>query len=106
MYAGGNFFFIGGQTRYSIAALDDSGQATAWNPGSGGTVQALAVSGDTVYAGGSFTSIGGLGRSNIAALDQSGNATAWDPSANGNDLFLEIAQALAVSGSAVHARGP
>jgi hypothetical protein len=59
VYAGGWFTSIGGQTRWSIAALNDTtGAATDWNPNAEGYVDALAVSGSTVYAGGDFTSIG------------------------------------------------
>jgi len=105
VYVGGDFDFIGGQTRNDIAALDaGSGLATAWDPEASATgfagVSALAVSGSTVYAGGLFTSIGGQMRNHIAALDAgSGLATGWDPSADGN------VSALAVSGSTVYAAG-
>jgi len=100
-YTNGNFDRIGGQSRFSIAALDaTTGAATDWNPFPNGSVFALAVSGSTIYAGGNFISIGGPRRSNIAALDATtGLATAWDPSANGD------VNALAVSGSTVYAGG-
>ena len=62
VYAGGTFTTIGAQetqpTRKNIAALDDSGNATPWNPNANNTVKALVLSGTTVYAGGDFTSIG------------------------------------------------
>ena len=105
VYVGGDFDFIGGQTRNDIAALDaGSGLATAWDPEASSTgyagVSALAVSGSTVYAGGLFTSIGGQTRNHIAALDAtSGLATGWDPDANFN------VSTLAVSGSTVYAGG-
>ncbi len=105
VYVGGDFDFIGGQTRNDIAALDaGSGLATAWDPEASATgyagVSALAVSGSTVYAGGLFTSIGGQMRNHIAALDAgSGLATGWDPNADAN------VSALAVSGSTVYAGG-
>jgi hypothetical protein len=100
VYAGGNFVFIGGATRYYIAALDaTTGLATAWDPGANDSVSAFAVSGSTVYVGGGFTAIGGQSRNRIAALDADGVATAWDPGANGQIY------SLAVSGPTVYAAG-
>jgi hypothetical protein len=70
VYAGGYFTSIGGQTRNYIAALDENGNATAWNPDANSYVWALAVSGRTVYAGGEFTSIGTDQLSCFAALSE------------------------------------
>ncbi|MCX7019712.1 MAG: fibronectin type III domain-containing protein [Candidatus Sumerlaeota bacterium] len=98
VYAGGQFTFIGGQTRNRIAALNATGNAiTTWNPNANNVVLALAVSGDglTVYAGGGFTTVNGTTtRMRIAALDATGagTATTWNPNAN------DIVNALAVSG--------
>lgn len=104
IYVGGDFTFIGGQPRTSIAAVDPStGLATAWHPDANGSVSVLYRSGTTVYAGGAFTSVGGKSRNRIAALDASaastGTATAWDPDANG------AVNAFAVSGTTVYAGG-
>ncbi|MEI7635336.1 MAG: fibronectin type III domain-containing protein, partial [bacterium] len=103
VYAGGQFTFIGGQTRNRIAALNATGNAiTTWNPNANNVVLALAVSGDgtTVYAGGQFTNIGGQPRKYIAALDAAGNAiTTWNPSASGNVSII------AVSGTTVYVGG-
>jgi hypothetical protein len=104
VYAGGTFTSIGGQARNCIAALDaTTSAATTWDPNAAGgttTVNALAVSGDTVYGGGSFSSIGGQARNCIAALDATtGAATAWDPNAS------STVYALAVSGGTVYAGG-
>ncbi|NTU70524.1 MAG: cadherin-like domain-containing protein [Coriobacteriia bacterium] len=107
VYAGGNFWTIGGAARNDIAALDASagstGTATAWNPNANSGVRAIAVDGSTVYVGGYFTTIGGATRSGIAALDAAagatGTATAWNP--NSSDGIL----ALAVDGSTVYAAG-
>jgi len=69
-YIGGLFTSIGGQPRNRIAALDAAdGTATTFDPNADRTVEALAVSGDTVYAAGRFSLIGGLPRNNLAALD-------------------------------------
>jgi hypothetical protein len=115
VYAGGFFNAIGGVARNRIAALDTtSDRVTAWNPGAGVSVDALAASGSIVYAGGSFTSIGASctsmgcrSRGGIAALDATtGAASAWNPYAE-TPLETEpaIVDTLAVSSSTVYAGG-
>ena len=105
VYIGGYFSAVGGQTRSNLAALDaatSTNNATAWNPNSNGTVDALAISGSTLYAGGTFTNIGGQPRNRIAALNTAinlNNATAWNPDANA------FVYSLAVSGTTVYACG-
>jgi Tol biopolymer transport system component len=106
LYVGGTFTAVGGTPRSDIAAINlttdpfTNGQATSWNPGANGSVNALALSGSTLYAGGNFTTIGGQSRNRIAAIDiGSGAATAWNPNAS------QIVQALAVSGTTVYAGG-
>ncbi len=105
VYIGGFFTSVGGQSRTNIAALDanlNTNNATAWNPGAGGPVDALAISGTTLYAGGTFTSIGGQPRNRIAALNttvNTNNATAWNPN---SDSFVN---SLAVSGTTVYVGG-
>jgi len=90
LYAGGEFATIKSIGRSRLAALpadpnvplDDT--PTLWNPGAGGGVHALALSGTTLYAGGSFVSVGGVMRGRLAALDlNSGQATPWNPGADG-----------------------
>ena len=54
MYAGGDFTAIGSAGRSCLAAIGTDGTLTSWNPGTNGSVWALAVSGDKVYAGGTF----------------------------------------------------
>jgi hypothetical protein len=73
VFAAGDFTYIGGQNRTSIAKLDaGSGLATAWDAGTlytyGDHVLALALSGRTLYVGGQFGNIGGQPRISIAAL--------------------------------------
>src|SRR5581483_2151908 len=84
IYAAGDFTTAGGAGRSRLAALDaTTGAATAWNPGAGAAVRALALTpdGSTVFAGGDFTTAGGATRVGLAALDATtGVATAW----NGN----------------------
>jgi hypothetical protein len=111
IYVGGNFTFIGQQTRNYIAALDAaSGLATGWNPNADNRVYALTVrvevfptASTTVYAGGQFANIGGAARNFVAALDATGAATgaatAWNPAPNG------IVRALNVNGPSVFVGG-
>ena len=78
LYAGGYFTTIGGQPRNRLAGLDiASGLVTPWDPNVDPnllppfffqSVNAMAVSGDTLFAGGNFTSVGGLPHSYIAGI--------------------------------------
>lgn len=101
VYVGGAFYYIGGQYRDGLAALDaTTGQATAWNPQAFAEVNALVVVGSTVYVGGEFSTMGGKTRNHIAALDvMTGAATSWSPTANYRVMDL------GVSGNTVYAAG-
>ena len=100
IHVGGNFQSVGGASRIGIAQLNQSGVATAWNPGASGIVYAIRASGSLLYVGGTFSSIGGQPFRNLAALDvATGSATSWDPLAGG------IVTALGVTSSAVFAGG-
>jgi hypothetical protein len=69
LYVGGDFYYIGGQVRPCLAALDDSlGAATGWAPRANFTVLSLAQSGNTLYAGGVFGSMGLLPTAGLAAI--------------------------------------
>jgi Putative Ig domain/HYDIN/CFA65/VesB-like, Ig-like domain/IPT/TIG domain/Domain of unknown function (DUF5122) beta-propeller len=110
IYVGGCFGWMGNTTRHRIAALDQSGQATAWNPDANGRVTSIAVSGSTVYAVGSFTTIGGQSRKYTAALDvASGTATSWNPNIGGTGYldpnYSGPIRAIAYYGSAVFVGG-
>lgn len=91
VYAAGEFFAIGGQARFHIAALDgQTGAAMTWNPSADYPARSLAVrtseitgAATTIYAGGEFLNIGGQPRRHIAALSTSGAATSWNPDADG-----------------------
>ena len=105
VYAGGNFFEIGGQPRSGIAALEAAtGNATDWNPGIIVTVEAIALSGSTVYAGGFITKVGEEARNGIVALDadSTDTLTAWNPEIPDNQGAVH---AIAVSGTTVFVGG-
>ena len=104
VYVGGSFTTMGGVDRASLAALDAStGQATAWDPGADGPVNALALVGGTLYAGGAFAHAGGQERLRAAAIDTaSGAATAWHPDLNPVDATVN---ALAFDGVHLFAGG-
>jgi hypothetical protein len=107
IYAGGQFSTIGANAAslVNVAQLDSAGDATAWNAHADASlnqsVDALAISGDTVYVGGPFfTTMGGQPRTGIAALDSTtGHATGWHPDAQGS------VDAIAISGQTVYVGG-
>ncbi|HEX5218698.1 MAG TPA: hypothetical protein VFZ59_03960 [Verrucomicrobiae bacterium] len=106
LYVSGNFPIIGGQFRTCLAAIDvTTGLVQAWDPALNGpparSVNAIAVSGNTLYIGGLFNSVGGQSRTNIAALDlTTGLATSWNPGANGRVHALLVAANTVYAGGA------
>ena len=101
LYIGGSFGSVGGASRDYVAAVDESGTVTDWDPEANNQVRTLALSNDgtVIYVGGYFTGISGVTRDRIAALDTNGSAMSWDPDAN--NAVIEIT----VSGSTVYAGG-
>ena len=71
VFAAGNFTAIGGQFRNGLAAIDTAtGLATSWNPNaSGGSINILGASNDTVFVGGAFTAINGQPQPYFAQFD-------------------------------------
>ncbi len=106
VYAAGEFFAIGGQPRFQIAALDgETGAATTFNPSADYPVRSLAVrtsnitgAATTIYAGGEFLNIGGQPRRQIAALTPAGAATSWNPDAAGSVTALAFKSTGIVAG--------
>jgi hypothetical protein len=90
VFLGGEFTFIGGESRQSIAAVNSvTGAALTWNPGADGAVNCIALSPDenTIYIGGVFNVAGGSARDHAAAIDwTSATATAWDPQVAGGGM--------------------
>ena len=83
-----------------LAALDASGQVTAWNPSASNTVNSLAVGANAIYVGGQFATIGGVARSRLAAVNTTnGGALSFDPTVN------SAVSALGYNGSVLYAGG-
>ena len=104
---GGDFTHIAGHARSRLAALTAAGAAvSAWEAGTDGRVNALALSADgsRLYAGGDFAHAAGAARERLAALSTAGAGTAdpaWDPGAD-----VEIrALALSTDGARLYAGG-
>jgi hypothetical protein len=87
----------------SLTALDlTTALPTSWNPNvTGGGVNALSISGNTLYIGGDFTSIGGQSRNRIGAVDlTTGACLAWNPGSSGG-----VTELLEYSGTVYAAGG-
>ncbi len=89
IYVGGDFDQVNGQWRSRIAAIDaQTGAVLPFNPAANTTVEALALSGNTLYFGGDFTTVGTnetafVPRSRLAAVDATtGEVLPWAPSAD------------------------
>jgi hypothetical protein len=107
IYAAGEFRFIGGQPRNFLAAIDQSGAATGWNPNPNQPVTSIAAGGGLIYASGLFDLIGGQPRLRLAAIDAAGAATGWDPGADGAAWALQVfGSSLFTGGSFTTVGGP
>ncbi len=105
---GGDFSFIGGAARNSIATLNPrtGAEVTGFNPNVTGTtrpaVYAIAVTDNEVYIGGSFLAVGGEGQGQIARLTRAGALTDFDPRIRDQPGAV---LALAVSNTTLYAGG-
>ncbi|HEV2842372.1 MAG TPA: delta-60 repeat domain-containing protein [Chthoniobacterales bacterium] len=92
--AGGNFFEIGGQFRFSFARLDPvTGLADSFDPHVGAIlVHAIAVQADgKILVGGEMTSSGGEKRNGIARIDPvTGQTDSFNPNADGMVLSIVV----------------
>lgn len=87
--------------RANAAAFDlRSGAATPWAPAVGGTVSALAASGDRIWLGGDFATVNGDARRGLAAVDPANGTTKpATPGVDGN------VQAMAARGDRLYVGG-
>ena len=104
---GGRFTHFGSRVRANVAAVKADGTVDlAWNPGTDGTVEAVAVSedGSTVFLGGTFTTVGGQPRANLAAVDAvTGEVLAdWTADTGGTN---PVVNSLAVEGDRLYVAG-
>ncbi len=100
-YAGGNFTTVAGLTRERLVHIKPDGTLDqSFNVRVDGTVDALALSADTLYVGGQFTVVGGQRRNRLAAVSATtGAVLPWDPNLN------DSVAAIAVAGSTVYVGG-
>jgi len=109
LYVGGNFTNVSGVPRNSLALYSRiAGVFENWNPNPGASaanqspsINALALSGNTLYVGGDFVTIGGQPRLRLAALD----TTSGDTLAAFNTGANNTVTALAVSGNTLYVGG-
>lgn len=73
LYVGGDFGYVNGVRRRTVAALDGATGAVdaAWQADTNGAVRGLAVTTDEVYVTGTFTTIKGVARTRVAAVARS-----------------------------------
>ena len=69
LLVGGNFESVNGTVHPWLAALDDSGALTAWNPAPNNPVHAIRPDGGFVYIAGSFTTVGTTSQNGLSQLD-------------------------------------
>ncbi|MGH8172757.1 MAG: hypothetical protein ACREPX_06395, partial [Rhodanobacteraceae bacterium] len=113
VFAGGAFFFIGGDERRGLAKLDaTTGDADPdWNPSTspiGAFITAMALQGDSIYVGGSFYEVDRVPRASIAKLSTTGAGTAdpaFDPGVGDGPNGSEGLLGLTVANSVLYANG-
>jgi uncharacterized delta-60 repeat protein len=88
LFAIGDFFQIGGVTRFGLVKLSTAGSGTvdvAWNPSPDALASALSLDGaGWLYLGGTFSSVGGSPRRCVARVSTSGTGEVdpgWIPNA-------------------------
>jgi hypothetical protein len=99
-FVGGLFTMVQGKRIPCLAHLDANGEAYAWTPLTGGTVQCLAFVGSTLYVGGYFSVSGLATPVHLAAFNlATGTRVARMPNVQGS------VTALAASGTTLYVAG-
>ncbi len=91
VYFAGSFNSVNGTPRTGLAAVDQGGTLTSWNPTLGyvPSNMTLKLYNNAIYLGGGFTQVNGVGRSGLAAVDMSGSLLPWNPGCSGVPLAME-----------------
>ncbi len=88
-----------GVARNRAAAIDlATGDVTPWNPNVNGTVQTIAVSGNTVFMGGTFTTVGGKSAQRLVAVNASTGAIIWKANMDKEVMTLTLGHGLVYAG--------
>ena len=114
IYLGGRFGALGAQSRNHAAAVASNGVVQAWNPDVAdighvdlsSSVNAIAVSGNTVYLGGEFAQVGSEDRNCLAAVGTDGSVQPLNLNLASACLWGSGVNAIATDGTGVYiARG-
>jgi len=106
-FVGGSFTRFGGRVRANVAAvLPDGTVDPGFNPGTDGTVYAVAAStdGSVIFLGGAFTTAGGAARANLAAVDAVTGAALGTWQADTVGTYPDV-KSLAVFGNTLYVAG-
>jgi len=105
---GGDFWFISGLPRQSLARVNQDGTLDrTWAPNANDRVHAIVLNGNDAYVGGRFTKVGRIQRHAIAKIATQGSDavdTNWNASANATVGIYGV-MALALNGTNLFAVG-
>jgi hypothetical protein len=103
IYTAGYFTSIGGQSRNSIAKLNNTnGDADAnWSLAANGSIYSLALCGDNIFIGGNFTQINGQPKLRIAKI----NAATGIPDPDWNSFITTSVLDINILGSRIFVGG-
>jgi hypothetical protein len=99
----GDFEFVNGLPRRSVACLDRNGRDTGLSiePGANDLIQCMMVANDRLYIGGYISQVNGQARGNGACIRlNDGALEAWDPRVTGNRIqsFAYLSGTVYVAG--------
>jgi hypothetical protein len=107
LYVGGFFDTVGGRRRINAAAVDTfTGRTLPWNPRPGparsfSSVEAIAVTPESVFLGGDFSHVDGAPRARLAAVNpRTGQLLRWNAHVRRGSV-----RSLALSGDTLYVSG-